>query len=748
MRSRSKDFTFGVSRGVLSTLAIGATGLFLGCPPPAVAPNKDVACFKQFTGVPYNDAAPAVDGILAGDLGWTNAFRYVRGNGSSVPDMAFQAIRDDVGKFLYLGFEVHNDSKFDDQDAILLTFSPGSATNDRRILIFPLYDGTGAAPSGAPRDIQYWLNSGTWNTTGAPTPTATPNWLSSNIKATSDASTGSWFVEVKIPIVAGPSDPGINLPSGQFPFHVNVFRWYYSPPTINAAEFPWPAGAGLVGGQYSEVTTSTPAPSAWGQGNLTDQNLCNGVSFDWYDIAVRHPASSTLGWLQIAWNQTNDFTVTPRNDAVDANNQYMISPKVFAKFKIANWGIPSLQSWNPVAVPTASGTTTETPPRDIPAATLAGADQGWDKLVLGPWSVAPADIPKYQANPKQCVLVELDSKASGVTFKNRSAWTNMHFVAASSPFSDTASIGLRGLKPPEGKDSVEMLLSAHTYNTPPEMRWETRLDGVTEIVPNRVFRLQAKGERDVPLPSVVLPPRVAIPSSDYQLPSNLGIPGGSPLALAVRGDNLITLLAEGSIQVRNRGPDGKPLRSSPAGVDLRPKTDGSGQVPDTGPRPTVPGDTGVLNRRSDGSSLGTQYRLLASLNPAAHVGAVIASWDGFRESSFLVGAGATLKVPRDARQLFIAINDTPEGFREHSGGEYHLQVIQTPLEKHFGVSHPEVGGDPRYDMAPIPLGSNLPTWIMCGQVPTGRKISVGGVTGDLIETVSCYGSMVTRNSIQ
>jgi len=56
-----------------------------------------------------------------------------------------------------------------------------------------------------------------------------------------------------------------------------------------------------------------------------------------------------------------------------------------------------------------------------------------------------------------------------------------------------------------------------------------------------------------------------------------------------------------------------------------------------------------------------------------------------------------------------------------------------------------IGQDFEYERTVIPTGANLPTWILCGSVKTGRRVRAQtGKVADLVTSAGCYGSMVNR----
>lgn len=712
MRTRNSPGS-GSRRILRPVRAVAATvccSVLAACPPTQTTPtpaNPSTFCFPDATGVPHNPGGPNVDGVVAGnpgDLGWTSGFRYEFVNGSTVPYASMQGIRHGSG--LYLSFEVHSDVTLDAEDAVLLVFSPGGgAANDRRILIHPLFAGTGAAPGGAPRTVKYWTESGSWNNAGASF-AIDPAWLKNNIRVTSvlpsGSSPGKWTVEVMIPINATPStglgtDTGINLPSsGAFGLYTNVIRVTTSGSTQSAAELPWPAAAKLSAmGTSADILSAeefTPAPGLWGKGQVSGATACNGVFVDYAGITVSHPGgSSALQPREISTTVPNVFNAAVYNDAVDASGTYVVSQSVVARFLVATKGIPGPGDWMPVAGPT--------PATNIPAAT--SATLGTASLSTAPWSVPPGDAPGYLADPNRCVLVELHSQAAGTVFKRRSAWTNMKFVSTSSPFGDTAVIGTRGYRLPEGASEHVLLVNSFTYNTPREAGWRTQINGSQ----GPALRVGIRPERSARLHANVLPPDIRIPEVQRVVGH-----GGSPAVVDVVAGGLVTIIAEGGVRLRSSQSDS--IDVGPEGVDVR-------------------------RLRLAAKSLPLQARG----EPPTRLGALTGAWSTAPDSTFVIGRSATLRVPQSATQLYLRV-DAPRDLPAR--GAFQVQVVATPLADYMAQTNSLLGRDPRFEAVRLPVGSNLPTWITCAQRVTGRRIRIEGRVMDLVEDVGCYGVVVRR----
>lgn len=675
--------------------------LITACLPPVVS-TPDTLCFPQTIGVPgLSSPEPVVDGVMSGDLGWTQSFRYLFVNGTTAPDAIVQGIKD--SNFLYMSFEVNLDQTFDNDDAIVLAFSPGGgAANDRRIHIYPIFGGVGA--SGTVREVDYWNNSATWNTSGT-TKVVNPAWLMNNIRVTSaNGGTNSWYVEISIPInnVAANADPnldtGINFPAtGTFGLYINVLRVNSTVNPKQVDERHWPSKAPVV---KKFLETNTPDPSKWGQGSRGGTN-CSGVAVIPSSIYTSNTPAS-----QISLNLPNTFYAKAYNVSVDSSGAFIQANGINATFKIANFGLGN--PWT--NIPATSGTNPTSPDINIAAATSGPpAAQGVGIMSMG-WTLTPAERTIYSttATIHQCVLVELNSTNPGTVFLNKSAWTNMDFVDTHSPFERQASIGTGGIELPAGRDSHQLMLSEFTYNTDPEAKWDSllRAEGLKQIGDHE-YALSLKPKDSLLVSSLATPPNIEIPNLKIEVPPGTGGKDQKPVVINAQPGNLITVYAEGSISLGGN----KETTTGPGGIDL--------------------------SRENKGDYLlGKQY------NSASSAGALIGSWDGFQKSSFLIGPATTLKVPDKVDSLFLAINDTSDGFAKQQGEGFHVQVIQTPFEKYFGQTDSIVTRDPSSPDFSAPLGANLPTYIVCGQQQTNDTLTINGTEYVIAEDIGCYGYIV------
>ncbi len=447
------------------------TMLLLTIPLEATQTNYRL-CFPQVVGVPVltpgsdpcgnpliPNQPPKIDGCVTGDPGWTGAFRYVFGNGTAFPKGAVQGIND--GTFLYLSFEIFNDVSFDANDLVILTFSPsGNATDDSRIHIYPNTN-TQKNGSTAPRLVQYWTDSSTWNIANQPQ-SSFPNvdsLVASVRNITLAAGDVNWSVEVKLRLA------DFKLPSS------GLFGLYFDVIPIGggfAPQYYWPSrssanGSNGIPGNIlatpSLVTTNTPVASNWGNGTLRALagQACAGVTLDWADIKSNNSDDQINAKCASppppACN-SNIFTATPSNRSIDARDgtTAIAASNVTAIFSIANFGLPS--EWTPVPAGTPNGSAG--PVTLNQSCTNLPGPNACAPLQTTSWDIRPTDpnLGNYTAHPDQCILVDLDvafpstsncvaNPTQCVTFLNKSARRNM-WVLTSSEVSKTAEISARG----------------------------------------------------------------------------------------------------------------------------------------------------------------------------------------------------------------------------------------------------------------------------------------------------------------
>ncbi len=699
-------------RAALLGLITAAAIVSSGCPPP----DQPVVCNGGAGRDPDNclafrtGAAPVIDGNLSDDS-WISAFRYVLGdgNGTAVPHATAQGMR--TSDAVYISFEVNNDPTFDLDDAVVLAFDPdGNASNHRRIHIFPVFP-AGAAGDGKPSGLQYWKDSANpqpWTDPGR-TPDPTPTWLSDNIRVTSDDSGTSkhWRVEIKIPVVANANDPGINLPSNDdFGFYFSVLvAETVSNVTNLVAEESWPLNANV--GAFIE---NTPAVGGWGNGIFGLRN--NGVSIAAISTDQPNP-------LHIEIDQPNVFRCDVENRMADVNGNPVVANNVRVSFRLKNFGIPGHSPWE--LVPTGNN---PTPLHNIPA-----GNPGTFQFQTAPWTVPVADRPKYLANPNQCLRAELDTTGPDTLLVNRRGMINTVFVDTASPFKENAAVNTAAVEPLPGQRELDFLLQEFRYNTEAEAPWSTELAGAQQVG-DRVWNLRALPGPDARLDTVITPPPIDIPVERVLVPP--GRPGQAQ-RIAVRPGNLITLVAQGSIlrgdrEIRPNGADLSVRDTAPGAAGAPRAAQGEGTAPK--------GYEGGGGATDDGGD--KRFPLGAEDSPETRIGALVGSFDGFSQRAFVIGRAATIMVPAGAQELTLGTNDTEEGWRQQTGNGYQLEVIQTPADGIYRYTTSLLPREPPRGVLRLPLGQNLPTWILCGMRRTGQTVTIHSRVFQRYDRWGCY----------
>lgn len=487
--------------------------------------------FPNHTGLLGSGSVPNIDGFVEPDIGvvtsepidsgWTRNYRLTYGEATYLNLMTFQGLKHTTQNFLYMSFMVRFDSNFDSEDVIVLVFretNPTAAerTNDtkngteRRIDIFPCFEGLGggpvgsaddtpAVPSGMPMSSTYKIRTNRipnnveyyrWNTT-------TDSWESmaaiSNIEIKvrtwdEGSNNKNWSVELKIPTVntaAGGGANWINLAT-EFGFYFNVIRVCGSAlcaetsidvptQTFDSVQFTFPradyAAVNLVNDPRTNPDDSRllhdsntidvpliqhPIPLRWlAKATLGSTTGAEGVKFvnEGLSIGVRETGSGgNLGSnIDALATAVNTFVARVKN-----TNPTTAMNGVKAEFRLRNLGIaPTVASvWDLIPGRAISGPITAannqnpTIGSDVPDSTPVDIELKWQ--------LNNAERTAYAAQTAQCMWVQLTA-GGNVDIIESSVTRNMYFINTS-VFDGQAEISGQGLAKPVSSNQHDYLL--------------------------------------------------------------------------------------------------------------------------------------------------------------------------------------------------------------------------------------------------------------------------------------------------
>lgn len=694
MNSRLFPFTFRWNRRSRA-LATAALGLVVSgcesCGTPDIGTCNGGGGRNVNLCLGFSLASPSIDGVIKGDSGWRDAFHYTLGNGNGTTVASAVVHGGRNANTLFLGYEVHNDGQFNVSDAIVIAFDPDGTDANRRLLhIYPV--GTsGAGGTNDPQKIDYWEG------TDATTDTLP---MGVTTKVTSDNTQGNhYYVEIAIPIAASAAAGSIYLPPGtdDFGFFTTILDAVDTNNNLNiVSEHSWPLNT-FVGAFIEE----TPAPAMWGNGTLGKLN--NGVS-----VTRLFTNQTPDSEIELDTTTENQFFATVENNMVDGNGAHVTAHGVYAEFRIKNYGIPSLAEWDLL------------PSTPNPAPSSTGADiVGASTNIQSNWTLTAQQVATYATQKAQCMRVEIFSKGPDTLVVQQYAWRNMNFVDTASPFDEQARIGVRGYRLPEGRREHEFLLTEYRYNTEKPAAWTSQITNVTPFngggpFPQYLLRVPAEQQDGADINARITPPNVRIPRDMIKLP-----PGsGGDVRVKVTPGNIVTVFASGSLILRPGEPGPAGRSGGPNGRNMR-------------------NDRGERQAGFDG-----KFLLNDNDSPETRVGAVIASTDGFKGVSFVLGRATTFQVPQGVSEIAFGINDTPDGLKRQTGQGFQLEVIQTPASPFYRHTTTAIDRRTERGVTILPLGQNLPTWIICGQRRTGGTLTIGRTKYERYENVGCFGSIV------
>ena len=480
-----------------------------------VLPNP-LMTFPRAKGVPYDSLKePHIDGKLSGpdgqtesdgitiygEHGWRGA-HLLRYEGGSLQDGTVQFLKSRDNQFIYIGVEVMSDNTPSTDDVIVLGFRDGP--DDR---LDPAYTEDGAKlmyiePVDDGSDLEavvsiYQYSAGSWVDTAVTPGELTGDGWEIGLEAPSAAD--PWTLELKIPL----SGSGLAGLGEEFLFFYNIFKGN-SGGTVDQIHWPRDVDDVPGGGTTTDIVAERDSifqftPLWWGRGNRSDSVVANGLALpDYSYVGVKtNPGDTTLS-STIEYFEDNTFVArVVNNSQKDIIHNFgsgdtlgvetLPVSDVTVTFKVANWGIPSVDPiyWDPIP---ASGNPIEA---DITAPTSSyGADPHkfdissevpppvhYDELSFIWKPSTDTDPIDYLAEEDhQCILVELSTprEANIVT---KSVHRNMNFDGVNDViFIHPAVISAFGYGLPAGGAEGHRILLRIFTNT-----WEVQKNELKKI---------------------------------------------------------------------------------------------------------------------------------------------------------------------------------------------------------------------------------------------------------------------------
>ncbi len=644
--------------------------------------------------------APTFDGVL-NTAEWSGSALYRMEDGAPQPAAFMRAMAD--GANIWLGFTaedntcdqdteagcVLNDSPlFGSDDVIVVAYNiNGSASGYRRLHIQPCAAVTALGnkcPVNGPADSQAAALK-FWTGTEAG---GVITWTSAAVPSGIEARTAS--APVVLNMTDAPSrgtwSVELKLPRGTVPVQAGGFGLFVDVIPTNswedaAIQYAWPSDRQIAGPDGTSVSAQIEAtPRPSTWGIARLGDLAAGVSIVGFGTAGSDPT-------KISMTTPNEFNATLANGSAAA------ASGLVATFRIANWGV-SGGNWAKIptvaASPGGGGLM-----RSNPTPPIALNQNEYRTVYSGLW--APTGMTYAPPHDHQCVRVEV----AGNNGVNTTRQFNMDFVDVNSPFTGMPTITMPKRNAMMGRGKrPSLVLREQFINVEPEMRWKTEFSSAKPLGNgNWVLRPRPEGATQLKS-SVLVDDSLKLPVTDYRLtPQN-----ADGLKIEVRPGSTITVLANGMFKSSLGGV-------TPVGVDDKGR-----------------GISRTMVRRDK-----------SPVRP----GALIGSFDDFR-TSFVIGSAATLAVPERANVLVVRLAPANGQSLPVDGEGYAINVIGQATGRLAAI--PEI--DPRLfgksGLAVLPIGVNLPAWVVRAELETGRFVTINGKTYKSRLPFGSFGSFITR----
>jgi hypothetical protein len=678
--SRRARILGGIS--LVAALLAGSTPAF------AVNPNEQLI-FPAATG-PFS---PTLDGE-ATESGWTTqAFYRPLEDGAPNPISQIRGITTTDAIYLYI--EAVNTSSFNKWDRLVIAFNPdGAPGNFRRLIVKPcsvvvqcVNGAIGVAP-----EIGYNVGSLSDLTMLSPTYSTTPPAGVQLSRASRIDSGNHWSIELRLDRAT------FGLTGArQVPFYVDTLTTNATNTALptSALQSSWPANSPLKEVQSSptqDVSQVVLPEPRWGNA-LLDSSLPGGVQVVGFSNYV--PGFS-VDPSKIALNRVNRIAATLINGGAATTG-------INVRFKLAGFGLNPANYWDAAWVPLPSTSAAAAPPtatKDL-ASRQYGTFQSDDWLLQSTRNFATSgqnEVAYFTTNYHQCVQVEV--LQGGILMPSLTRQFNMDFQTVNSPFDDQIAINTESwLRAFPNAQSIS--LTEEFSNVSRDLDWQSKFDGL-ERTDKHTWQIRNLGkENAIVRSSVLVSEKLKLPLRDFKL-DIAALTAGKTITIPIEPGQPITLLAAGVAKLGSTefGPDGLVQQK---------------------------GEQSTARERIDSARLP-----LASLQRGKTVslGQLIGSTDGFR-TTFAVGSATTLRPSRKASTLQLRLAGNPKGAQ----GTWYLQVVGAQ------VSNPALKG---LGAAVLPLGANLPTYVVRGSLDTGETVTVDGTRMKVLVPIGSYGSYIYR----
>jgi hypothetical protein len=249
-----------------------------------------------------------------------------------------------------------------------------------------------------------------------------------------------------------------------------------------AVQSAWPDQATISGGQGGQtvfLNQETPPKSDWGEVSLGARNQCKGVKLAMMKVGTATPNVSED---EISLGNVGSVTCPTSSSSLvtDAENTFFARPEntgpntagqVSVEFRLADWGV-------------SAGTFNQIPSSGNPVSAKDIQGNQSERYEME-WHLSEQEVCKYRNNQHQCILVQMQSESPNTQFLNKGVTRNMDFVSAST-FQREATIDLRGLRPPEGRDFHRVFLDIQSQ----VQRFLETEEGYQALLPDDVMEVR------------------------------------------------------------------------------------------------------------------------------------------------------------------------------------------------------------------------------------------------------------------